>query len=178
MRERPVAVLIFGILNIGFGLLGLLGLLAQSSFASFGTQASIPMLASIMAFIDEMNKNPNYILWQHISTPVEGLASIALLAAGIGLLLLKNWARITSVAYGIYKIVFNFVNIAVLYLVLGGMIGKALKNLPSIVMPIAACGALFLILIALAYPVLLIFFLTRPKNVAAFRAPPPGVPPL
>ena len=98
MRERPVSVTIFGILNIGFGLLGLVGLLTQNLFESFATQAPNPSLSSIMAFLDEMNKNPTFILWRNISVPLEGLASLVLLVSGIGLILLKNWARDLDIA--------------------------------------------------------------------------------
>jgi hypothetical protein len=173
MRERPVSVTIFGILNIGFGLLGLAGLLTQSLFTSFATQAPNPSLSSVMAFLDEMNKNPTFILWRNISVPLEGVASLALLVAGIGLMLLKNWARVASVSYGVYKIVFDLANIVILYLALGDILQKALKNFPAAAIPIAAVLALVGVLLTMTYPALLIFFLTRRKNVAAFQPAPP-----
>jgi hypothetical protein len=178
MRERPVSVTIFGILNIGFGAFALLGLLSQGAMDSFATQSSNPSFSSVLAVLDEMNKNPNYLLWKHISTPLAAVGAVALLASGIGLMMLKNWGRITSIVYGICKIIFDLTNVIVLYLVLGDTIMKAFQKLPSIVLPLVACFAVVGILLSLTYPALLLFFLTRPKCVAAFQAQPPVALPL
>ena len=166
--------MIFGILNIGFGLLGLAGLLTQKMFESFAAQTPNPTLNSMMAFMDEMNKDPTVILWRDISIPLEGVASVALLAAGIGLLLLKNWARLGSIAYAIYKMIFVVANLIVLYTALGAMLQKALQNAPAVVVGIAAVSSAVGVVISLAYPGLLIFFMTRPKIVSAFQPPAPA----
>jgi hypothetical protein len=178
MRERPVSVTIFGILNIGFALMGLAGLLMSESYESLPHVSSNPFLSSVIAFLDGMNKNPNYVLWRNITLPLESVASLILLASGIGLLLLKNWSRLASIGYAIYKIIFLVANLIVLPLVLGGLLQKLLQNIPSVLVFFLAGVTLGGLVLSLAYPVLLLFFLTRPKILPAFQpAPlPPGSP--
>ena len=115
MRERPISITIFGILNIGMGLLGLGGLFLSSMFQDLGTSAATPSVNSIFAFIATLNQHPSYILWNQITLPLNAAASLLLVATGIGLLLLKNWARLASIGCGIYKIIFVFLNCAVFY---------------------------------------------------------------
>ena len=178
MRERPVSVTIFGILNIGFAVMGLAGLLMSGSYDSLPHVSSSPFLSSVIAFLDGMNKNPNYVLWRNITTPLEAVASLILLASGIGLLRLKNWSRLASIGYAIYKIILLAANLIVLPLVLGGLLQKLLQNTPGPVLFILAGVMLGGVALALAYPVLLLFFLTRPKILPAFQPapPPPGSP--
>src|ERR1035441_4726495 len=106
MRQRPVSVTIFGILNIGFGMLNAVSLLISMVVLSRVNMAGNPILK-------QLYDNPQYITWTKISLPLGGIAAVVLLAAGIGLLLLQNWARIVSIGYGIY---------AILGIIVGGII--------------------------------------------------------
>jgi hypothetical protein len=165
--------MIFGILNIGFGVLGLGNLLMRNTFESFASQASNPALNSMMALMDAIHKSPTYMVWRDISVPLEGVASLALLAAGIGLLRLKNWARLASVVYAIYTIIFVFANLLVLGMVLGETLRQTLQNLPGVLLVVVAGAMLVGVVLSLAYPALLIYFMTRPKIRAAFALPAP-----
>ena len=98
MQERPISVTIFGILNIGFALLGLLGTLISMVVLSHTSGNGNP-------FLKAMYDNPHYVTWMKISVPLGCVGCLVLLAAGIGLLLLQKWARIMSIGYGIYAIV-------------------------------------------------------------------------
>jgi len=111
---------------------------------------------------------------RHGAAIAGGPVQLALLAAGIGLLLLKNWARLGSIAYAIYKMIFVVANLIVLYTALGAMLQKALQNAPAVVVGIAAVSSAVGVVISLAYPGLLIFFMTRPKIVSAFQPPTPA----
>jgi hypothetical protein len=54
------------------------------------------------------------------------------------------------------------------------MLQKALQNAPAVVVGIAAVSSAVGVVISLAYPGLLIFFMTRPKIVSAFQPPTPA----
>jgi hypothetical protein len=169
MRERPVSVMIFGILNVGIGLLGLAELLLSKMFEGLGAPASGPSVNNIAAFLEALNQNPGYIVWNRITLPLNAAAGLLLVAAGIGLLLLKNWARLASIGLGIYKISFVILNIAVLCVALRDILAKAMTPVLLVVLILVGLAGT---LITLAYPVLLIFFMTRRKVVLAFEPEP------
>jgi len=173
MRERPVPVTIFGILNIGFGALGLLSLLMQNGEESFATKFSIPWLNRVLGLLNDMYHDPTYILWRDISVPLRALAGVALLAAGIGLLRMKNWARLASIVYAVYEIIFVFANLLVMVLVLGGPVRESLRSDPALLVILGVVLLVAGLLVSLAYPALLIFFMTRPKILPAFAPPSP-----
>jgi len=176
MRERPISITIFGILNIGMGVLGLGGALLSVLFQDLGSSAASPSVNSIFAFMATLNQHPIYILWNKITIPLNAAASLLLAAAGIGLLLLKNWARLASIAFGFYKIIVAFLNGAVFYLALRDILANAMQETgPPLVIILIATGLVGVIL-TLVYPVLLIYFMMRPKVVQAFQ--PEGTSPL
>src|ERR1035441_3398676 len=77
MRQRPVSVTIFGILNIGFGMLNAVSLLISMVVLSRTNMAGNPILK-------QLYDNPQYVAWTKISMPLGGIAAVVLLAAGIG----------------------------------------------------------------------------------------------
>ncbi len=164
MKERPISVLIFGILNIGFALLGLLGLLFSVLIVPHMNGGKNPML-------EQMNSSPGYAAWMRISTPLGGVVSLILLAAGVGLLMLQNWARIVSIGYGVYTIIMCIVGSIVMVNLFSTL--AAQSPAPQLFRVFMAIGMVFGLLIGLAYPILLIIFMTRPKVVAAFRPEQP-----
>jgi len=148
MQQRPMSVTIFGILNIGFGLLDLL--------TTLFTMVILPrMSAADSPILKQMHGNA----WTKITTPLDGIAAIVLLAAGIGLLSSKNWARIASIIYGAYSI---------LVCLVGGIVTLSNGTL-GFMMIMSILGS---IVIAI-YPVLLIVFMMRPNVVAALKPAPP-----
>jgi hypothetical protein len=149
MQQRPMAVTIFGILNIGYGLFDLLVLLIKMVILPRMNMADNPML-------NQMHDNP----WTKISTPLSGIAAIVLVAAGIGLLLAQNWARIVSIGYGIYSILACVVETVVMLSGDMSVIAKILSGMAGIVI--------------LVYPVLLIIFMVRPNVVAALKPAQPA----
>jgi hypothetical protein len=163
-----MSVTIFGILNIGFAALGFLGLLIAMVMPARTNGAAIPMLK-------EMYENPTYISWMKISIPLGGIVHLALLAAGIGLLLLQNWARIMSICYGIYAILACLVGgVVTLNIVMPIMRNNSggPQGFFAIAMLIFMMGAT---VVGLVYPILLLIFMTRPKVVAAFLPDPASV---
>ena len=167
--ERPVSVTVFGILNIVFAVLKILGILASLVVLA----VSVPGRPANPAF-PAMFDNPAYLAWMKISIPWSLLVSAILLAAGIGLLYLKPWARRLSLGYGIYAIVACIVApILTYYFVLGPMLEqmRLARGPESALAVIMAVVAMASGVLGLIYPVLLLFFLTRPHVIAAFRAP-------
>jgi hypothetical protein len=161
-----MSVTIFGILNIGFAALGLVGLLFSAVILSHTDAAKNPMLK-------EMYDNPAYAAWMKISMPLSGIVSVVLLAAGIGLLLLKNWARIASIAYGIYAILGCLVGGVLMLNVIVPIISHNSGGPERMIMIFTMIGSVGGMVLGLVYPILLIIFMTRPKIIAAFGPPPP-----
>jgi hypothetical protein len=95
------------------------------------------------------------------------VAGLVLVAAGIGLLLSKNWARLTSIGYGVYGVLLAVANAVVML--------NAASHQQGMTKIIFLISGLFGAVLGLIYPVLLLIFMTRPKVVAAFQPaqPPP-----
>ena len=166
--QRPTSVTVFGILNIVFAAFGVFGLIVSIALFFASANSNNPV-------IKIMHENPGYAVWLKICIPLGLLSCAALLAAGIGLLRLKSWARKLSVAYAIYAILFGILGTVVNFIFLvrpiiehaqqqsgpeaAGAIGGAIGG---------SVGGCF----GLIYPVLLLIFMLRPKVAAAFQPPP------
>jgi hypothetical protein len=172
MNERPISTLIFGILNIGFGLWKL----------------GAPLLAAVVAHlklpgnpgVSALQSDAAYTALTKFNMGVGVAFGLALLAFGIGLLLLQNWARIGSIVYAV---------VAIIYVLIGSVVGwpitKRLVEQAAVKVPGAPPGVLegmamlvfvLAIIFGLAYPVLLLFFMTRAKVIQACRRPHPTAP--
>ena len=154
--RRPAAVTVFGILNIVFAALGLCGTLL--ALAGLFVEAEGPLA--------ELDREPFWRAWCVIGV-VGGLAmEAALLAAGIGLLNLRRWARLTSIYYAIVALVWGAIGLVVVFTFL---IPKLARHMGD---PAAVGGVIGGVAggcIGLVYPVLLLIFMTRPRVVQAFE---------
>ncbi len=139
---RPTSVTVLGILNIVFGGLGIL-CTPGSLIAGF----VIP---------NAMNTTPVAKAWLLIGSFVGFLCSFLLLIVGIGLLNMKRWARIWTLGYGWFAIVWAiigiFVNIA---LAMSGELGSTPEAIGGAIG--GFCGSI----IGLVYPILLIIFMSK-----------------
>jgi hypothetical protein len=184
---RPTAVTVFGILNIIFGVLGLtctpVGLLMSTFTGSM--MEDMPETAQMQqAPWLEMMNNPAMKTYTYVSTALGMVAAALLLAAGIGLLKLRPWARMVSIGYAVY---------AILSVIVGGIFSyyfvyaPMFENMSSEGGPEAAgfyggmIGGMFGgFCFSLIYPVLLLIFMFLPGVKAAFQpewGTPPPVPP-
>jgi len=167
--QRPTSVTVFGILNIVFAALAILGLI--------GSIALFFMPAGNNPVIKIIHENAAYAAWLKISIPLGLLSCSALLAAGIGLLRLKSWARALSIAYAIYAIVFGIIGPVVnFFFIIRPMLEQARQQQGS-----EAAGAIGGVIggtiggcLGVIYPVLLLIFMLRPTVVAAFNPPTPS----
>jgi len=162
---RPPVATVFGILNIVFGAMSLL----------------CSPLSLIMTMVPMQTNNPASEIihesmplqfWLYAATVIGMVGGAVLLAAGIGLLKMQPWARITSVVYAIFAIVFGVVGQVVNWFLLIMPLMEQAKNQNG---PAAAAGIGGAIggmaggCFGLVFPILLLIFMTRPKVVAALR---------
>src|SRR5580658_4775603 len=98
MRQRPMSTLIFGILNIGYGLLYKLGGIVATVIMS---RIKMPGNAGMEA----MQADPTIVAYTKFMLPLGVVLALALVACGIGLLFLKNWARLGSMFWSVLEIV-------------------------------------------------------------------------
>ena len=92
-QERPVSVVIFGALNLVFGIIGFLGLIGSAAIL-FSVDPTNPMYSILQS-------SEFYRAWLWGASVIGLFATFVLLAAGIGLLLSKNWGRLLSMGYAI-----------------------------------------------------------------------------
>jgi hypothetical protein len=173
--NRPTSVTVFAVLNIVFGTLGVICTpfaLVYTFFApqmqGFYANAGIASEMSTNAF--EMMQTPAYQTFMIVSTLLGTLVSALLIAAGIGLLKLRPWARWISIGYAVY---------AVLSLILGQVVSyflitkPLLENIGSGPERMGMVGGLYGGMIGsvcwLIYPVVLLIFMLLPSVKAAFR---------
>jgi hypothetical protein len=172
--QRPVSVNVFGILNIVFALFGFFSAIGAVGLLSATDAAQNNPVVRIML------ENPTYAAWMKLSIPLGLVASVVLLATGIGLLRLKSWARKLSIAYAIYAILFGIAGTVISYLFLvRALLAEAQQSQgPEAAAAMGgAIGGIIAGALGLVYPILLIIFMTRPKVVAAFQRPePPPMP--
>jgi hypothetical protein len=167
---RPASLIVFGILNILFGVLGLCGT-AGSSAMFFVQLPRDPAIPNPM--LDLLDSNPTFRLFMQVTIVLGGLASLVLLAAGIGLLLTKAWGRTLSVGYAWYAIVAAIIGTVVNWVYLIQPLMAAMKDVegPAAMGVVGgAVGGLLGGLFSLVYPVVLLVFMNR-SAVRAALAP-------
>jgi hypothetical protein len=174
MPTRPTSVTIFGILNLSFAGLGFLGLLFAVAMLFIKLPAGNPM-------VDIINENALYGLWLKIGLGLAFIGNLMLLAAGIGLLKLREWGRKLSIAYGILTVLAGIAGTVINCVVLlPVMLDKVHHSHGPEAMGAlgGAIGGIFGGCFGMIYPIVLIFFMMRRDVITACRAPmaPPPVP--
>ena len=157
-RTRPpTSVTVFAVLNIIFGALGLMGVLAAAAFSGIGGEANP---------VNEILESHAVLsVWNNVGMILGVLASLVLLGCGIGMLQLKPWARKAAIGWAIYGIVAGVVGVVMNALFMYPALAEAEPALASMTAVMSGFGAV----IGMVYPVLLWYFMTRPRNVEAFE---------
>jgi hypothetical protein len=172
--SRPASLIVFGILNILFGVLGLCGT-AGSSVIFFMDLPRDPAIPNPM--LDLIASNPTFRLFMQVTFVLGGLASLVLLVAGVGLLLTKAWGRTLSVGYAWYAIVAGIVGLLVNWVYVMQPTLAAMKGAegPAAIGAIGGLvGGLIGGLVSLAYPVVLLAFMNRTALRAALAPREPA----
>ena len=170
MRPRPLSITVFGILNIGFALFGFLGVFVSQLMLHAKLRAPHGMA------IPTAEMNP---AWASFVSFFGTAQALLLLAAGIGLLLTLPWARILSIVYAVIAMVYALLASVMSFSTLQATLASMpIKIPPGAVSAVAVAATILGFVISLVYPGLLLYFMTRPKVVAAFEPEPPMAPPL
>ena len=166
--QRPTAVTVFGILNIVFAAFGIFGAMASVMlFVAMGHESQNPA-------VQALQNNPGYAMYMKLSALLGIVVCAALLAAGIGLLKLQPWARMLSIAYGIFGLVSVPVNSVLSFLfITRPMLEQMQQHGSDAAAKGAAVGGLVGGMaggcLGIIYPLLLLIFMLRPKIAAAFK---------
>lgn len=163
----PISVILFAVLNIVFGALGLCGVIINLVVLLIPVEARDPISQAVRA-------NPLAEIYLLCNYGLTFLSSVWLLASGVGLLLRQSWARAGSIVYGWIALVVGSVSIAMNYLLITRPMLAQMDQLQArpeeragIVIGLivgSICGGVM----ALAYPALLIYFLSRDHVRRAF----------
>ena len=174
---RPTSLIVFGILNIVFGLLGVCGTAGSSAmfFVKLPRDPLVPNPA-----LELIESNPTYRTLMMVLIGLGLLAAVALLVAGVGLLRSRAWGRTLSIGYAWYGIVGAIVGMIVnwIYLV-QPMLAKwnpAFGPAEAATVSTAVSGILGGCF-GMLYPIVLLVFMSRPALrdwLAADSASGPG----
>ncbi len=164
--QRPASVIVFGVLNIVFGILGLFSLPIVFHSILTGFSGTNPYFSDSVVLK----------IWSIVALVISPLSVIALFASAYGLLKMRDWGRNLAIIYAAVTIVTSLVGLVVSWVYITGPrleqlagddTGRATGEW------IGAIGGVVGTLIGTAYPVLLWFFMTRPRVLAAFAAQSP-----
>jgi hypothetical protein len=168
--QRPTSATVFGILNIGFAGMGIIGIIASIGLLMLSVNFNNPV-------VKVMQESPGYALWFKICIPLGLLSCGVLLAAGIGLLLVKPWGRLLSIGYAIYAIGFGIVGTVVNFLFITRPLLEQAQNKggPEAAGAIGgAIGGSIGGCFGMIYPILLLIFMFHPAIRDAFRPATPA----
>ena len=163
---RPVAVTVFGWLNIGFGALGVICTPIQMLNMQMGSTFGGAEFMDAFAYME----TPAFKTYLMVSLVLGFI--VVLIVAGVGLLNLRPWARLFSIGYAIYSYVAMVVGSAITYSVMLPAFEEMEAGDPFVRIGMmsglggACCG--------LVYPTVLLVFMFLPQVKQAFE---PGVPP-
>ncbi|MCP3999284.1 MAG: hypothetical protein GY722_30090 [bacterium] len=173
--KRPGSATVFGVINILFGGISLLGALSFWRMMHLDGFDDIPTFAA-------METSATYSTWLSLTSILNVIALVVLIASGIGLLKMRRWARVAAVGYGLYSI---FMVLASSVMGWFFVYSPMLDEMRTIQEPAregvlmsSLFGALFGGCFGLIYAVVLLYFMTRPSLVAAFEdtvAPEPAL---
>ncbi|MEI6211425.1 MAG: hypothetical protein WCR06_07340 [bacterium] len=164
MQARPTVVTVFGILNIVFGAMGLV-CMPISLLMTF----AMPVQGN--PFLQAMRDNPLLHVWTYVSGVLGLFGCSVLLAAGIGLLKVKPWARLASIGYGIFAIVAGLIGLVIQLLVMVPLLRDAPSGPAGAAVFGGVVGGVIGGCVGQIYPILLIIFMMRPTVKAAFLSP-------
>lgn len=173
-RGRPAAIVVFGILNLVFGTLGVCGTAASSAmlFIDIPRNPAIPNPA-----LDLIQSNATYRLFVQVMMTLGTIFAVVLVVAGIGLLLSKAWGRTLSIVYGWYAILGIIIGMIAHWVflmqpLLVDMWQADGNSGPNTAAFVGIFGGLVGGCLGLIYPVILLVFMYRPalRDALAGRA--------
>jgi hypothetical protein len=123
--ERPVIVLVFAILNLVFGGMGILGFVCGGAAMAF-----VFVVLSNAPAGTTMPSFPSGLITFFVVIFVYGfIMAVVLTLSGVGLLNMKRWARNTAIAYSIITIVYSITTTVINITYAGPMMQKWQRDL-------------------------------------------------
>lgn len=182
MNERPRSVTVFAVINLIMSLLGVLfltwNLVLRLGLLTFPGMEDTPRHQLML-------NNVGYRLMSDVMTGLGFITTIIIIAASIGMFMLKHWARLATIGWGIYAIISGLLMAGVDHVLVVNPTLEQYAGKPeysfvvgSIVFGYVLAGLFF------GYYLLMIFMLMRRHVVQAFTPEPPdelynepGLPP-
>ncbi len=165
--QRPTSVTVFGVLNIVFGIFGVL-----SGILQLGIALAVQQRPDLMPNVEAIwNK------WSIINLVLGWILTVLLLGSGIGLLRVRSWGRTMAFAYSVLSVAAVVFGVGVYWFTVAqpGMAQfDMLADDDQMQVVAGGIGAVFSGCIQLLYAGLLAYYMTRPHVTAAFL----GVKPL
>lgn len=164
---KPVGPIIFGVLNILWGV-----------FTAFGVLVSVFslwMLGRGMGgpnpFGDQMASSPAYRMFNIGGIALGAVFAVVLLVAGVGMLKLAWWGRTLSIAYSVYALLSGLVGAVVNYFMLFQPMMQQANQGGGPQAAGAMMGAFFGVIgtcIGMIYPLALLIYCLRPATKQLF----------
>jgi hypothetical protein len=192
--RRPTSVVVLAVfhfilggLGLCFGLFGIVGaLIVYLTPPPPAPPPGAPVVVTAASQNQFMDSRVPY--WKEIGLTfnmVDLLISAGMIAAGVGLLQMKAWARTASLAYGgvsivdqavhiVYTAVYIVPAVQAFYDALGASAGSPFPPGMISMMKAVVGATVWLSVIGFIYPVVVLIVLLRPSVAEAFRAGPPG----
>jgi hypothetical protein len=192
-QKRPGSVLTIAVLHLIGGGIGLIivicagvGLLLQGTMMKSLASAN-PQDLSIRLQKHLEQQLPANAALQYLGIFVELVLSVMLLAAGIGLLSMRNWARILSLVYAVFSILYKLfalgLFIFVTWPVIGAFLDAEAKAAPAgpagttittqiTIAKAAAIGGVIFNAALITYPIVVLFVLLNPSVRRTFSEEP------
>lgn len=168
MRRSPI-VLLLGVANLAYGSLGLCSAL-MTAILAIAMFWPIPDIESDPA-TEVLFGDAIYRGFQVASAPITLVASLALIASGLGLLAYARWARYLALGYAVLGLLHTaaaFIAMLIVASRVHGKLGPEVPDFPSAVgfvggtMAVTSCCNMGMVL----YPLLLLVILLQPSVAA------------
>ena len=159
--EKPTSITVFGVLNLVFGGLAVVAI-------PFSLLVLLmPRAAASNPVLQIMQSTTFLRCWTYIGSGLGLLATIVLVACGVGLLQSRAWARRWSIYYAVYAIA---AAVAGLIVQVAFLLPPVLEKVRYASDPVVVgtmvggvVGGIFGTCFGLIYPIVLLFFMTRPR---------------
>ncbi|MCC6683307.1 MAG: hypothetical protein IT445_20620 [Phycisphaeraceae bacterium] len=168
MQKRPTCVTVFAVIDI---ILCALGVLGMAMYVVMQLDLIPQMNSDENPTMKLMEENPAYNLFVQVGTYVGFVATVALLCGAIGMLMLRNWARLTVIGWSVYTIIMTIFGTVLNHFLMFMPMLEDTQGSEKIGLQFGMVLAIGFGLIYIAYAALQMFMLTRPKVVDAFANP-------
>ncbi len=167
---RPTSVTVFSVLNLIGGGVGVFGIAFFALIKLGMIDQSLLMKDPIYAYTFKlMEENTPYWLFSQVSAYLGMVATVLIIAASIGMLQLKSWARLLTIGWGGYCIFMAIVGLVIsLVMVYGPMLAQASDEQTIVKVTAGKYGAIGGSIVFVGYWVLMIAVLGRNKVRLAF----------